>query len=71
MIKHLYEITNRDRAPWDAETLLILSIARQSMSQKATSKDCPQPYSEFLDNASAEELNESVVSSFFNRFKGK
>ena len=73
MIKDFFEITNRDRAPWDAETLLMMLIARQSMAQRATDKDCEQPYVDSLQYSLDElqEKNESVVGSFFSKWKGK
>lgn len=71
IIESLFRITDRDRTPWDAETLLIMAIARESMAHKATDKDCEQPYSEFATEEELQDLNESVVGSFFSRFKSK
>lgn len=71
IIESLYRITDRDRTPWDAETLLIMAIARESMSHRATKKDCEQPYSEVETDEELQDQNESVVGSFFSRFKSK
>lgn len=71
IIESLYRITERDRAPWDAETLLIMAIARESMQHRATSKDCEKPYSSVITDDEAESRNESVTDSFFSRFRGK
>lgn len=71
MIESFYRITDRYRTAWDAETLLALTIARQSMSHRATDKDCEQPYKPELTEQEAEDKNSNVVSSFFSRFKGK
>lgn len=71
MIESYYRMANLYRSPWDAETLLKMTIARQSMAQRATEPDCEQPYSEIITEQEAEDKNEQVVSSFFSRFKEK
>ena len=71
MIESLYRVTNRERDPWDAETLLILAITRASMQQRATDKDCEQPYTAELSTEQLEDKNESVVGSFFKRIKAQ
>ena len=68
-IESLYRITERDRAPWDAETLLMMAIARQNMADRAVKADCEQPYIEFAPDDVLEQKNETVVSSFFDRFR--
>lgn len=69
MIESLFRVTSRNRTPWDAETLLMMVIARDAMARKATDKNCEQPYREELTDQEQEDNNESVVSSFFSRYK--
>ena len=69
MIESLFRITNRDRQAWDAETLLMLAIARDSMAHKAIKKDCEQPYMPDVSTEDIESRTESAVGSFFKRFK--
>lgn len=71
MIESLYRITARDREPWDAETLLVMAMARHNMQHKAQDKDCEQPYIEFVSDENMQDTNENVVGSFFSRFKEK
>jgi|GEM_PF-6790481 len=71
MIESLFRVTNRERQAWDAETLLMLAITRDSMAQKASKKDCEQPYTPDVSPEDIESKNESVVGSFFKRFKEK